>query len=169
VILLLALDDPETAFRSPPLSTKQLFSPAAYLASDRPIRLLGALPSLPGCKVVQDETFGVLRLLLGLSAAGASVRGESLGRWKGDRFVQLTCDDGRAPWIYVAQFSGETAPRDFEAELDALLPRNLARPVSSTILGPRISAWSGLDPELATAFARGLAPHEVHDFGEWLP
>jgi hypothetical protein len=167
--LLLALDDPETAFRNPPLSTKQLLSPAAYLASDRPLRLVGSPPVPITCQVLEDESVGVLRLLVGLSASGASVTSESLARWKGDRLLRLSCDDGRAPWIYIAEFSREPAPHDFEAEIDALLPLDLARPLNSVTLGRRIAAWSGMDTEVATTFARGLASHEVRDFGEWLP
>lgn len=83
--------------------------------------------------------------------------GESLARWKGDRLLQLSYDDGRAPWIDVAEFAREPAPPNFETELDALLPRNLARPLSSVTLGSRVAAWSGMDAEVATTFARGLA------------
>jgi hypothetical protein len=168
-LLCLSLADPETAFRSPPLSTKQLLSPAAYLASDRPTRLVGSFPIPTNCEVVEDESVGVLRLLLGLSASGGSLTGQSLARWKGDRLLQLSCNDGRAPWIYVAEFAREPAPDDFETQLDALLPRSLARPLSSVTFGPRLAAWNGMDAEVATAFARGLASHEVQDFGEWLP
>jgi hypothetical protein len=168
-LLLLALDDPETAFRSPPLSTKQLLSPAAYFASDRPTRLVGAPPLAAGCQVRDDASVGVLRLLVGLSHDHGSVAGESLAHWKGDRLLRLSCDDGRAPWIYVAEFAGESAPRDFEDEMAALLPSDLAPPAGAAILGRRVAAWSGLDAETATRFARSLASHEVKDFGEWLP
>ena len=167
--LLLALDDPETAFRNPPLSTKQLLSPQAYLASDRPIRLVGSPPVRANCQILQDESVGLLRLLLGLSASGASIRGESLERWKGDRLLRLSCDDGSAPWIYVAEFLREPAPQDFEGQLDALLPKDLVRPLSSLRFGRRVAAWGAIDGEVAAAFARGLASHEVRDFGEWLP
>ncbi len=168
-LLLLTLDDPETAFRSPPLSTKQLLSPAAYLASDRPIRLLGGPPVAANCQVLEDESVGVLRLLIGLSASGGSVAGESLAAWKGDRLLRLSCGDGRTPWIYVVEFARDPAPHDFAVEIDALLPRDLARPFLSVTLGRRIAAWSGVDADVATAFASALASHEVRDFGEWLP
>ena len=167
--LMLSLDDPEQAFRRPPLSTKQLLSPATYLASDRPTRLVGVPPVLAHCQVVEDESVGVLRLLIGLSRSGGSLSGESLARWKGDRLVRLSCDDGRAPWIYVAEFVGQPAPRDFADRIDALLPGDLARPVRSVTLGRRIVASSGLDAEVATAFARTLGSREVKDFSEWLP
>ena len=166
---MLSLDVPERGFRSPPLSTKQLLSPGAYLASDRPIRLVGVPPLSAHCQVVEDESVGVLRLLIGLSRSGDSLSGESLARWKGDRLVRLSCDDGRAPWIYVAEFVGERAPRDFEDRMDALLPGDLARPLHSVTLARRIAAWSGLDAEAVTAFARTLGSHEVKDFSGWLP
>jgi hypothetical protein len=165
-LLLLTLDDPETAFRSPPLSTRQLLSPAAYLASDRPIRLVGSPPARAGCNVVEDESFGVLRLLVGLSSSGASLTGGSFARWKGDRFLRFSCDDGRAPWIYVVEFSGERAPSDFEERIGALLPTSLARPPTSVILGPRIAAWEGIGAEVVKTFVRGLSSHEVQDFEE---
>jgi hypothetical protein len=166
---LLSLDDPERAFRSPPLSTKQLLSPPAYLASDRPIRLIGVPPPFPHCNVRDDASLGVLRLLIGLSRSGASVAGESLARWKGDRLVRLSCEDGRAPWIYVAEFAGDVPPRDFEARIDALLPGDLTRPLQSVKLARRIAAWSGLEAETATVFARTLGSREVKDWSEWLP
>jgi len=166
---MLSLDVPERGFRSPPLSTKQLLSPGAYLASDRPIRLVGVPPLSAHCQVVEDESVGVLRLLIGLSRSGDSLSGESLARWKGDRLVRLSCDDGRSPWIYVAEFVGEPAPRDFEDRMDALLPGDLARPLHSVTLARRIAAWSGFNAEAATAFARTLGSHEVKDFSEWLP
>ena len=168
-LLLLALDDPETAFRRPPLSTKQLISPAAYLASDRPIRLVGRPPVPADCPILEDASVGVLRLLLGLSATGGSVAGETLASWKGDRLIQLACEDGRGPWIYVIEFARESAARDFEGRADALLPQHLARPTSSATLGRRVAAWSGMDPKVVTAFARALVSHEVHSFEEWLP
>jgi hypothetical protein len=168
-LLLLALDDPETAFRRPPLSTKQLLSPAAYLASDRPTRLVGAPPLPAHCQLNEDQSVGVLRLLVGLSGSRGSVAGESVARWKGDRLLRWSCDDGRVPWIYVAEFAGESAPRDFEGQIAALLPRDLAHPAGAAILGRRVAAWSGVDAELAITFAGGLASHEVKDFAEWLP
>jgi hypothetical protein len=166
---MLSLDEPERAFRSPPLSTKQLLSPVAYLASDRPTRLVGVPPVSARCQVVEDESVGVLRLLIGLSQSGGSVTGDSLARWRGDRLVRWSCDDGRAPWIYVAEFAGEPAPRDFADRIDALLPGDLPRPVHSVTLARRIAAWSGLDVEAATVFARTLGSHEVKYWSEWLP
>jgi len=131
--------------------------------------VVGGPPVPANCQLLEDESVGVLRLLVGLSASGASVTGESLARWKEDRLLRLSCDDGRAPWICLAEFAREPAPHDFEAKIDALLPRDLARPLSSVTLGRRIAAWTGMDAEVATAFARGLASQEVRDFGEWLP
>ena len=53
--------------------------------------------------------------------------------------------------------------------MDALLPGDLARPLHSVTLARRIAAWSGLDAEAVTAFARTLGSHEVKDFSGWLP
>jgi hypothetical protein len=156
-VFLATRDDREEALRAPPLSTKQLLSPPAYEASDRPLRLTGPAPQVPGCELRSDESLGVLALLVALAA------------WKGDRLLRYECEDGAAPWIYAARLAGADEAPAFAAALDALLPPELARPFGSARSGTRVVAWSGLPGAPIRDFADGLEEIELRDLAQLAP
>jgi hypothetical protein len=167
-LLLLQLDDPHLAFRRPPLSTKQLLSPAAFLASERPLRLDGAPPVMARCAVAEDESVGVLRLLDEVARIGVQSGDETIAAWKGDRLVRFSCPDGRAPWVYVIALAREADASGFARRAGDVLPPTLARPASVAVLDRRVTVWNGLGDEQALAFGRELALHEIADLDAFL-
>lgn len=166
-LLLFQLEDPNQAFRRPPLSTLQLMSPAAYHAR-RPLRLLGTPPALPGCRVSRDESVGVLRLLHGAAAGGLAPGDESIAAWRGDRLVRYACEEERAPWLYVVELDDEGSARSFEPRIGARLPRELARPAASAGAGRRVVAWHALPSEAALGFASRLEAREATSLEDFL-
>jgi len=168
-LFLATRDDREEALRAPPLSTKQLLSPRAYEASDRALRLTGPAPQVPGCELQSDESLGVLAILVALSENAGAVPGPALAAWKGDRLLRFACEDGGAPWIYVARLARADEAPAFAAALDALLPPELARPFGSVRSGTRVVAWSGLPGAPIRDFADGLEEVELRDLAQLAP
>jgi len=168
--LFLALrEDREEAFRVPPLSTKQILSPPAYDASDRPLRLAGPAPEVSGCTLRRDESLGVLAMLVALTQNDGAVAGAALADWKGDRLLRFACADGAAPWIYVARLARADEAQGFASALDVLLPPELERPFGSAREGARIVAWSGLPGGPIRDFADGLEEIELRDLAQLAP
>jgi hypothetical protein len=120
-------DRPRAAFRVRRSRRRSSVSPKRWRAGERPIELAGAPLAVDACRVVEDESVGVARLLIELLAKGGSVPGPLLGAWRGDRGLRFACDDGRAPWIYVAELP--TAARvAYAARIGDLLPAAFAGP-----------------------------------------
>jgi hypothetical protein len=155
-LFLAVQPDREKPFRTPPLSTKQLLSPPAYLASERPALLEGAAPALAGCRPAQDESVGAGRLLATLAGGGGSVPGRLLAGWKGDRAVRFACDGAGDPWLYVAEFAEEAQAEAFAKEGGALLPGELSRPLALERIGRRVVFFHGLAPPVARSWAAAL-------------
>lgn len=168
-IFLLGRHDREEAFRRPPLSTKQLLSPAAYDASDRPRWPAGPAPEVSGCTLRSDESVGVLAMLTALSESGGSVSGSALEAWQGDRLLRFGCRDGAAPWIYVARLARADEAAAFAAALDGLLPADLARPLGTARSERTVAAWSGLPGAAVRDFADGLGESELRDLAQLEP
>lgn len=152
--------DPEAPFRAPPLSTKQLASPRAYRASERPHRLVGAAPEIEGCEIASDASVGVARLLVELSAEGGSIPGQALAGWAGDRGVLFDCADGRQPWLYVAELTDERFVAPFAQEGVRLLPGVFGGAAAVARLPRRVAAWHGVPASRARAFAASLESQE---------
>ncbi len=153
--------DREAPFRAPPLSTKQLVSPRAWAAGERPLLLVGSPPELAGCRVVDDESVGVARLLVERLAKGGTIPGRSLASWAGDRGIRFDCADGRRPWIYVALVRDEAAAAPFAADVRDLLPAEFAGEPDTATFHRRVVLWSGLTASRARAFATTLRAQEL--------
>jgi hypothetical protein len=160
-LFLAAQADREKPFRVPPLSTKQLLSPPAYRAGERPLLLEGPALALRGCKPLGDESLGPGRLLAALAARGGSVPARLLAGWRGDRALRLRCEDGSEPWVYVAELADETAAEVFARRGEALLPEELSRPATAERLGRRVVFCHGLAVPGARDFAASLAAREL--------
>jgi hypothetical protein len=148
--------DRETAFRRPPLSTKQMLSPRRYRAGEQPVLLAGAPPAQPGCTVARDESVGLARLLTAALAKGRLVRGPVISSWEGDRAVRFACDDGSARWIYVVSVADPAKAAAFAAAAPDLLPAELAEPDETGVAGKRIVLSRGLGGEAPRAWAASL-------------
>jgi hypothetical protein len=157
--------DREAPFRNPPLSTKQLVSPKRYRAGERPVLLIGSPLEVAGCRVESDASVGVARLLVELLAKGGSLPGPLLAGWEGDRGVRYACDDGRAPWVYVAELSDPERAAAFAQAIGGLLPGEYADPSASRAVGRRVVATSaGIGPQRAIAWATALAIGQLAGF-----
>ena len=127
--------DRETAFRRPPLSTKQMLSPRLYRAGEQPVVLAGAPPAQAGCTVESDESVGLARLLNAAFAKSRSVRGPVVASWEGDRAVRFACDDDGVRWVYVVSVADPTKAAAFAAAAPDLLPGELAGPADVAVAG----------------------------------
>jgi hypothetical protein len=155
---LSAESDREAPFRNPPRSTAQLVSPKRWRAGERPVVLAGAPPPIAGCRVAEDASVGVARLLVALLATGGSLPGSTLGAWQGDRGVRFACDAGPERWIYVAELADRERAAAFAGALARLLPPEFARPFAAQAVGRRVVASDGVvDLPLARAWAVALA------------
>jgi len=150
--------DREAPFRNPPRSTAELVSPKRWRAGERPVVLVGAPPAIAGCRVAEDASVGVARLLVALLATGGSVPGSTLGGWQGDRGVRFACDAGPERWLYVAELADAERAAAFAGALPRLLPAELARPFAAQAIGRRVVASGGVvDLPRARAWAVALA------------
>ena len=149
-------DDREAPFRRPPLSTFEILVPGAWERAEPPVLLLAPAPDLPACEAVSDESVGVFRLGVALIEHGGSAPGAALGQWRGDRLVRWRCDDGAAPWVYVAELGSEGGAAALRDSADALLPRSLERPLDAAASGRRAIVSHGLSDAALRAFARAL-------------
>lgn len=157
---LAAQDDPEGPFRNPPLSTKQLVSPRAYRAGERPRELLGSAPQPEDCTVASDESIGVARLLVEGMAKGGTLPTRELAAWLGDRGIRLECADERKAWIYVAELRSESTTAPFAARVASLLPAGFEGDAGTVIVSRRVAVFAGLQPGEARAFAASLVARE---------
>lgn len=160
-----AQEDREAPMRRPPLSTKELVSPARYRAGERPRLLLGAAPRVAGCEVAADESVGVARLLVELLAKGGSIPGDLLAAWQGDRAVRFACEDARSAWIYVAELADAARAAAFAAAIPRLLPAELAAPATAQVVERRVVvSVRAIEEAAARAWAAGLDSRELAGF-----
>jgi hypothetical protein len=160
-VFLSTQSDAEGPFRAPPLSTKQIASPAAYRASERPHLLLGDAPATEGCTVVHDESVGVARLLVELAAKGGSVPGEALAGWQGDRGIRFECPNAESQWIYTAELEEAAAAATFAREIQRLLPASLSGSSAVEQIGTRVVVSHGFSRGRARAWAASLVTKEL--------
>jgi hypothetical protein len=144
--------DREAPFRRPPRSTAELLVPGLWERSRPPVEIGGDLTPPPGCEPDRDESLGVFALLLGFAEHGGAIPRGALAGWHGDRLLTFTCENGREPWLYSAAFENEGDAEDFRRAADALLPKDLARPIEIASDGVRVSAWHDLPEKSARAF-----------------
>lgn len=163
--LIRATADREGLFRAPPLSTEQVLRPARWAGSDRPLRLAGALPALPGCSVVRDESLGLFPLVRSVVERGGRVAGRALAGWGGDRLVVEDCA-GRSAWLYVIVLDEPGDAADFVEAVDLLLPAELERPFVARQRERRVIAAHGVDADLATAFGVGLTAQPIRNLDD---
>ncbi|RIK92670.1 MAG: hypothetical protein DCC71_24370, partial [Proteobacteria bacterium] len=123
---LRALGDREDAFRAPPLSTEQILRVARWRAGDRPVRLAGPPPVVPGCTLARDASFGVWAQVRALLGRGGDAPSRVFAAWRGDRALAWRCAGDATAWIYVLELDDEASARAFAASGDALLPSEWA-------------------------------------------